>query len=178
MIEKLTPEQEAAIPVVRDEWIDHGLSTAPANRKEVEEGIHKAYKEAGLSSPKEIHWFSDPFDAIDYIKGVFDKVGVPFTNPFNSVFYGQFEAGWLGFYDFFRKYTDIKGPERLDGLMQIAKNGGPVWLYRGLVVCCDRPEKINRDKSGKLHNSDGPAFIWRSGVGMVFEHGEFKEFVK
>ena len=30
MISKLTAKQEALLPVIRDEWLAHGLSTQPA----------------------------------------------------------------------------------------------------------------------------------------------------
>ena len=45
-IERLTSEQEALIPVIRDEWLAHGLSTEPADREEAARGIRDAYREA------------------------------------------------------------------------------------------------------------------------------------
>jgi len=58
-IELLTPEQEARIPEYRDKWIDIGLCTAPADRKEAEAGIVEAYAIAGLRAPK-IVWCGSP----------------------------------------------------------------------------------------------------------------------
>ena len=60
-ITKLTPEQEALLPVVRDEWLAHGLSTAPANRAEAEAGVAAAYRAAGLQPPRFIIWLGSPW---------------------------------------------------------------------------------------------------------------------
>lgn len=59
-IKKLTPEQEALIPVVRDEWIAHGLKTGPADRPEAESGIRQAYEAAGLQPPELVVWADSP----------------------------------------------------------------------------------------------------------------------
>src|SRR5205807_7606185 len=58
-IEKLTPAQEALIPVVRDEWLALGLSTAPADRPMAERGIRMAYEIAGLAAPR-VTWCGSP----------------------------------------------------------------------------------------------------------------------
>ena len=39
LLTKLSAEQEALIPIVRDEWLGHGLSTSQANREEAVAGI-------------------------------------------------------------------------------------------------------------------------------------------
>src|SRR6185437_8284887 len=60
-IQKLTAEQEALLPIVRDEWLAHGLSTKPANRAEAEAGVAAAYRAAGLQSPQFIIWLGSPW---------------------------------------------------------------------------------------------------------------------
>lgn len=61
MITKLTPEQESLLPVIRDEWIAHGLSTEPANRKEAELGVCETYAAADLEPPKIFIWCDSPW---------------------------------------------------------------------------------------------------------------------
>ena len=56
----LTPEQEALLPVVRDEWIAHGLSTTPADRPAAERGVYDAYRAAGLEPPRSFIWLGSP----------------------------------------------------------------------------------------------------------------------
>ena len=59
-IEKLTPDQEAALPAVRDEWLAIGLSTEPADRAEAEAGVAEAYRAAGMEPPEIVVWVDSP----------------------------------------------------------------------------------------------------------------------
>lgn len=59
-IEKLTPEQEAQLPVYREKWIAIGLSTEPADRERAEAGVLKAYQAADLEPPEHLLWFDSP----------------------------------------------------------------------------------------------------------------------
>jgi len=59
-LDALTPEQEALLPQVRDEWIGYGLSTEPADRAEAEAGVAQAYREAGLEPPLIVLWLDSP----------------------------------------------------------------------------------------------------------------------
>src|SRR5580704_3415455 len=56
----LSAEQELLLPTVREEWLGHGLSTAPADRAEAAEGVADAYRAAGLEPPRIIVWLSSP----------------------------------------------------------------------------------------------------------------------
>src|SRR5690606_24174963 len=60
-VERLTSEQEALMPVIRDEWLAHGLSTEPADRDEAERGVRDAYREAELEPPRIVVWLGSPF---------------------------------------------------------------------------------------------------------------------
>lgn len=59
-VDKLTPEQEAILPIVRDEWYAHGLNTEPANRPEAERGINLVYKDADEIKPVMYLWAQSP----------------------------------------------------------------------------------------------------------------------
>ncbi|NEQ23063.1 MAG: hypothetical protein F6K28_28700, partial [Microcoleus sp. SIO2G3] len=43
LIETLTPEQEALIPVIREKWRQIALSTEPINRQKATQAIKAAY---------------------------------------------------------------------------------------------------------------------------------------
>lgn len=60
MIENLTPQQEAMLAEVRDEWLAVGLSTEPADRHAAEEGVRQAYRRAGLKPPSVVIWLDSP----------------------------------------------------------------------------------------------------------------------
>jgi hypothetical protein len=59
-IEQLTPEQEQLLPKFRNEWLQHGLSTAPTDRATAEDGMRQLYRAAGLDEPKYVLWFTSP----------------------------------------------------------------------------------------------------------------------
>jgi hypothetical protein len=60
-IEKLTPEQEALIPIVRDEWIKVALATGPVDREAAQVAISDAYRVAGLEPPRHWIWLGSPW---------------------------------------------------------------------------------------------------------------------
>jgi hypothetical protein len=66
-ITQLTPEQEALIPSIRDEWIRIGLDTTPINPQKAKDAIALAYKSARLKPPQKILWFQNPVEALTYI---------------------------------------------------------------------------------------------------------------
>ena len=66
-ITELTPEQQALIPIIRDEWIRIGLDTTPINPQKAEDAIALAYKCARLKPPQQILWFNNPVEALTSI---------------------------------------------------------------------------------------------------------------
>jgi len=58
-IEKLTPEQEALIPVVRDEWLNPLFGRdgpAPLDKERCREGIEWLYELSDLGKPIIFFW--------------------------------------------------------------------------------------------------------------------------
>lgn len=50
MIEKLTLEQEALIPIIRDEWIKIALDTSPTDEQKTEAAILQTHEAYGYKS--------------------------------------------------------------------------------------------------------------------------------
>lgn len=70
-IEKLTPEQEALIPVYVEKWLKIALSTEPIDREKAAEAVKEGYCLVGLPIPKII--FSDsPYTGLSYL----DSLGI------------------------------------------------------------------------------------------------------
>jgi len=195
LIEKLTPEQEALIPIVRDEWLAYGLSTEPANRPLAESGAMRAYKEAGLEPPHTIIWCDSPMAggycnaAVEEVLKLSDKK--PFTESQikeiqgiaaeavqkkrrlaydTSSTYGQFDAGWAGFYDFFRR-IGLECCEKLSGLLDISKSSGWWWPYERVVILSERPRRLIQDAQNRLHCDDGMSLLYPDGWGIWAHHG-------
>jgi hypothetical protein len=60
-IEALTSEEEALMPIVRDEWLKIGLATGSADRGAAQVAIADAYRMAGLEPPSLWIWLDSPF---------------------------------------------------------------------------------------------------------------------
>lgn len=67
-ITQLTPEQQALIPIIRDEWIKICLDTSPTDKEKAEAAVRLAYECAGLKPPSQILWFNNPLEAVIYYR--------------------------------------------------------------------------------------------------------------
>ncbi|MBD2446105.1 hypothetical protein H6G76_02820 [Nostoc sp. FACHB-152] len=63
LIEKLTPEQEALIPVYREKWRKTALSTERIDREKAAEAVKAVYQFMGFDEP-EIVFFDSPYAAL------------------------------------------------------------------------------------------------------------------
>lgn len=95
-VDKLTPEQEAILPIVRDEWYAHGLNTDPANRPEAERGIRMVYAAASEPLPPLYLWCTSPLAAAYLVTALVDnKFGIDpiaYAIPDGVVVHGNAEA--------------------------------------------------------------------------------------
>jgi hypothetical protein len=66
-IDKLTPEQEAQIPVIREKWKAIALSTERIDRQKASEAIKAAYAIIGKQEP-EIVFFDSPLAALSFLE--------------------------------------------------------------------------------------------------------------
>ena len=84
--------------------------------------------------------------------------------------YGQHDASWLSYYDFFRR-NGTKGTERLDSMITLAQSCGWWWPYENLCILTERPLEMHRDNRGRLHNEHGMALQYGDGWGLYAWHG-------
>ena len=95
MINRLTPEQEALIPIKREEWLKVGLSTQPADREKAEHGVKLAYEAAGLTPPEQMIWVDSPLAgcyAATMLTRVRDQVGAQVGAQVRDQVWGQVGA--------------------------------------------------------------------------------------
>ena len=184
-ITKLTPDQEAQIPIFQDEFLRLGLSTEPADFDAAEQAVRDAYAVAGLSPPKLIVRLASPLEGAigaailkDTRLGgaqvrdqVRDQVGDQVGAQVGDAFYGQHEAGWLGWASFFNRVCNIPGAEKIEPLARIAANCGWVWFFSGAAIVTDRPRILSRDDQNRLHCESGAAVEYRDGFAIHAWHG-------
>ena len=178
-IEKLTPSQIAMFPEYFREWTNIGLSTDPADRPRAEAAIAKMYEIAKFRAPKVV-WCGSPLSsaiARRVIKSlckvsVRDSVRASVWDSVRDSVYGQHEAGWLSFYDFFlRECGLVSQIEPLSGLFELCRSCGWIIPCQEICFASERHNVLHRDDRGRLHCEDGPALAYPDGWELWYVHG-------
>ena len=168
MIDRLTPQQEAQLPVWRDKWIAYGLSTEPADRPRAEEGIHLAYAAANLQPPR-IVWCGSPL-ANALTAGA--SVGASVGDSVGDSVYGQHDAAWIAWCDYFREVCGLRREtDCLRGLTLLAQSAGWALPYEKICWVSERHNILRRDAQGQPHCSTGHAIEYPDGWGVYAWHG-------
>ena len=168
-IEKLSEEQEAMLPVYRDKWLAIGKATGPVNFEEAKKAVIKAYELAGLPAPTQFLVAQGPDHAVEMIQKIDPSLSR--SDIINEMSYGNHDASWLGFYQFFRDECGIEECHQLDGLIELANHSCWLNMYEDLVVFQDRPDFIKMDDENRTHCEDGPAIRYPSGLSVYSWHG-------
>jgi hypothetical protein len=86
--------------------------------------------------------------------------------------YGQHDANWLGFYEFFKEVCGLDNQTaKLDGLWKIAKGAGWFLPHAKLCWVSERHNSLQRDERGRLHRDGGMALSYPDGWGIFALHG-------
>jgi len=85
--------------------------------------------------------------------------------------FGQFDAEWLAFADFFENAGGVKYRAPLSPLMRIVASCGLFWPGEGKVAFFERPNLIRHDDRMRLHCLDGPALQYPDGTTIYAIHG-------
>ncbi len=102
---------------------------------------------------------------------VYAQVGAQVGAQIGRSAWGQHDAGWLSFYDFFCHATGLQCAERMGGLTGVAASSGWWWPFAGAVILTDRPQHLARDAEGRLHCETRAAIEYRDGWGVFAWHG-------
>ena len=105
-----------------------------------------------------------------------DQVGAQVRDQVPSTYINYSDYGWVSFYEYFRRHTNIKFPKKLldkfDSIAAGLKSGiYEIYPHKGLCVGVRPPEKIFRDEHGRIHNTEGPAIRFRDGFSVYAIHG-------
>ena len=86
--------------------------------------------------------------------------------------YGQHDANWLAFYDFFMEVCKLEQEtNKLSGIWKVSKNAGWYLPHENICWVSERHNKLNRDDRGRLHNEHGMALQYPDGWGIYALHG-------
>jgi hypothetical protein len=86
--------------------------------------------------------------------------------------YGQHDAYWLAYYDYFQEEGLRVETEKVQGLIQIASHAG--WFAPHARICwiCERPRAIVLNSKGELHSDNGPALDYPDGWCLYAANGK------
>jgi hypothetical protein len=197
MLTKLTSEQISAMPEYRDRWIKIGLSTEPAEREVCEQAIRMMYRSAKLAEPRKIVWCGSPLSqgltrAIILDKKLIKDIGASVRDSvrasvrasvWDSVWdsvgdsvgdsgYGQHDANWLAFYEYFREQCGLQSQtENLTGHFQQARSGGWYLPHQNICWVSECHNLLIRDERGRLHSDTHPALMYPDGWAIYAWHG-------
>ncbi len=99
-----------------------------------------------------------------------DEISRKAQDAFQWACYGQHDAGWLSFYDFFQR-IGVEGLEQLEGLKEAAKWCGWWWPMENIVVISERPQELHLDGQGRLHSIDSKSIRYSDDWGLYVYHG-------
>jgi hypothetical protein len=89
-----------------------------------------------------------------------------------SYYFGQFDAGTLGFFEYFREVCNLqKETEKAIPLWDLSKHSSWLYLYKNIAVISDKPIKIAVNKAGKIHCDDGPCVLYSDGFAVYGLNG-------
>ena len=81
--------------------------------------------------------------------------------------YGQHDASWIAFYDFFRRACLLeKETNRLQGLTEITESAGWYLPHEHICWITERHRRVCRNGRGQLHSHDGMAVEYPDGWGV------------
>jgi len=167
-IEKLTPEQEALVPVYRQRYFDIGWSTDETDREAAEKAMRELHEIKGWDQP-EIVWFQSPYAAVDTIIESSDKdpenTDISMNGPCAAL-----DAVWGCFYKFGEELKPDMYKEEdsrlLDAWDRLCKSCGPCWLYTNYVLMTDKPVEAHYNDGELVHCDTGPALRYSDGHEM------------
>ena len=172
-IDKLTPEQEAMIPVYLEEYLKIALSTEPCDRAKAEAAVKASYRYQKLPEP-EVVWADSPFAgakiAAQLENGTEDVTPKQIAEQASKASYGSFEAYWVSFYAFIAEQLPVQKDELIDIVKDIVKNCGVYWTFEDVVVLTEKPVSISM-VNDKLHDTEKKALLYKDGSGVCAVNG-------
>jgi hypothetical protein len=193
-LEILTSEQEALIPIVRQEWLDLFFKNkGNLNKPVFEEQIEWLYKRLNYKKP--FIWYCDSPLMVQIIINIIKKTSQSSTlveknnnigdniranigannmtfESFSS--YGNItDYGWVAFYDYFRRlnYFKYEWGDFLD-FQKFLKSGVYDFVaFKDIIFVSACPIEVHQDSNNRLHNTESPAVRFKDGYNIYAIHG-------
>lgn len=165
-IEDLTKEQDEKLESYYEKWLKIGLRagvTTRFDRRAAEEAVAEIYAAEKLKAP-EIIWARSPDEAVQMAFEMGDEKIK--EGPMNAAGFGQHDANWLGFYDFFIHEVGLDEAKDVLPMMKLAQHCGWWWPYENICILSEIPIDLHIDQNGNLHHETGPAIEYADGFSV------------
>ncbi len=94
---------------------------------------------------------------------LYDKVLDQVGNQVSNLVYGNHDAHWLGYYEFFLKELKLDCVKPLTPFINLAQHCGGWAPYKDICLIQHRPKEIHFNENKQLHKDGGPALSYRDG---------------
>jgi hypothetical protein len=172
-IEKLTVEQEALMPVIRDRWIAQLFDLKEINMPQLIKGINWLYTFSKLEEPKIIVCDSIieaqiTIHTLKHGKGA--DLSTLVVEPLCS--YGDInDYGWVAFHEYFTK-IGVNNSENFNQFASLVKSNYYSMIQMEKVcVVIRNPEHILLDVEKRMNSVTDYAIKFKDGTGMNFVNG-------
>jgi hypothetical protein len=184
-IESLTKEQEDAIPSYVEKWKKIGTKTGKIRVEDCVPFVEEIYKTAENLPPPEYYLgpFNNPIEAA-YAESIVDnycdgkyktnekankailaEVNRYFMDPTHTIenlsisnqVYGNMDATWLSFYNYFLEQCNLEDCNILKPYMQLAEVSGWWTPLERAALFQHFPKALHFDDRERIHNLNGPA---------------------
>jgi len=150
-------------------WASVGASVRDSVMASVVDSVGASVWDSVGASVGDSVWASVWDSVVDSVgDSVWDSVGA----SVGASVYGQHDANWLGFYEYFRNVCGLKNEtNKASGLIELAKNSGWFLPHKNICWVSERHSILNRDERGRLHSIIGPAVMYPDGWSIYAVHG-------
>jgi len=171
MISKLTPQQESKMAEYVNKYVEKGLSTEQASRKDVVEIVNNFYVHVmNKTKPDEVVIKDSPYSCWKYIQEK-TKTKMNIVWPYLVC---QFDSYKYAFYDFFINEIKVKIDDNILTKYKYWRETlklGIIYPFDDVCIVSKKPTSIYRNSRGLLHNENGPALTYSNEIELWFLNG-------
>ena len=172
IVNKLTPEQEAQVPIWKARWLKIGRACKRTNKKKMTAAINALYEDLGLAAPIIVFGASPKamITSAMVMQGLDPTNKEQYNEILNDAWFIQWWSGWRVFYLFCQEVVGIKydaqDSKKLAVWIDLCKHVHAFVAYSGYCFVSDYPTFLIRDSSNRLHSLNGPALEYTDGTAV------------
>jgi hypothetical protein len=148
-------------------WDSVGASVRDSVGASVRDSVWDSVRDSVGASVRDSVWDS-----------VRDSVWASVRDSVRASVYGQHDAEWLSFYDFFARIGLKHQTEKLAGLWELGRSAGWAFPHEKICWVSERPSTLALEPlpdrgefANRLHREDGPALQYPDGWSLHVWHG-------